>query len=414
MLKNFKDIYQDYPRDFWVLAGSMFIDRIGTAFVFPFLALFITTRFNVSMTRVGETLAIYFGGAFLGNMIGGAIADKFGRKVILITGLILSAFSSLAMGLVKDWDIFVQLVVVAGVCSELGTPAVQAMIADILPIEKRIDGLGILRVVINLAVTIGPAIGGILAGVDFLLLFLGDVIISTTTAIIVYVALPETKPALEDGKVEETIAQSLGGYWRVLTNKIFMAIIFLSMLTAIVYMQMNTTLSVFLRDIHGVPAQYYGYLLSINAAAVVLFQFFVTRRVKRFHPLLVLMAGNLFFALGFGLFGFTRHYWQFIILMMVITMGRMLYGPVIQALIAQIAPRNLRGRYMAVFHTVWVLAAGIAPWAAGAVLDNYNPNWIWYACGIISVFVSLGYWLLKKRFGKRYILHGKAREQNMA
>ncbi len=413
-MRNFKDIYQEYPKNFWILAGSMFIDRIGTAFVFPFLALFITIRFNVGMTRVGETLAIYFGGAFLGNMIGGAIADKFGRKVILITGLMLSAASSLAMGLVNDWDTFVRLVLLAGVCSELGAPAVQAMIADILPIEQRTDGLGILRVVINLAVTIGPAIGGILAGVNFLLLFLGDVVISSTTAVIVFFALPETKPALKEGQIEENIVQSLGGYWRVVRDKTFMAIIFLSMLTAIVYMQLNTTLSVFLRDLHGVPAQTYGYLLSVNAALVVLFQIFVTRRVKRFHPLLVLSAGNLFFALGFGLFGFTHLYWQFFASIVIITAGRMLYGPVIQALIAYIAPELLRGRYMAVFHTVWVLAAGIAPWAAGAVLDNYDPNWIWYACALISIIVALGYWRLKVSFGQRYVLHRKTEKQNMA
>jgi len=365
MLKNSRDIYKEYPKDFWVLAGSMFIDRIGTAFVFPFLALFITDRFNVGMTLVGQTLAIYFGGAFLGNMIGGALADKFGRKGVLITGLVLSAVSSLAMGLAKDWGFFINLVLVAGVCSELGAPAVQAMIADILPIEKRADGMGILRVVVNLAVTIGPAIGGILAGINFMFLFLGDVIVSLTTAIIVFYALPETKPELNEGEIEETIAQSIAGYRRAFFDKIFMAVIFLSMLTALVYMQLNTTLSVFLNDVHNIPAQQYGYLLSINAAMVVLFQFFVTRRVKRFHPLMVLMVGNLFFAAGFGLFAFTDRYWQFIASILIITVGRMLYGPVIQALIANIAPEDARGRYLAVFHTVWVLAAGIAPLMAG-------------------------------------------------
>jgi len=397
VLKNTRDIYREYPRDFWVLAGSMFIDRIGTAFVFPFLALFITNRFNVGMTLVGKTLAIYFGGAFLGNMIGGAFADKFGRKAVLITGLVLSAVSSLAMGLVTKWDLFIKLVLVAGFCSELGAPAVQAMIADILPIEKRTDGLGILRVVINLAVTIGPAIGGILAGINFLYLFIGDVIISLTTAVIVFIALPETKPALKEGDLEETITQSLIGYKRAFADKVFMTIIFLSMLTALVYMQLNTTLSVFLRDIHGVSAQFYGYLLSINAAMVVLFQFFVTRRVKNFHPLPVLMAGNLFFALGFGLFAFAGRYWHFVVAILIITIGRMLYGPVIQALVASIAPQDARGRYLAVFHTVWVLAAGIAPLMAGFVLDNLDPNWIWIAAGILSVVVAIGYMLLWQR-----------------
>jgi len=414
MLKSFKDIYSHYPRNFWMLAGTMFIDRIGTAFVFPFLALFITNKFNVGMAQAGEILAIYFGGAIIGNMVGGAFADKFGRRMVLIVGLVLSAASSLAMGLVNQWDIFTQVVFAAGMCSELGNPAVQAMVADILPLEKRVDGLGILRVVLNLAVTIGPAVGGILAGTNYLLLFIGDVIISFTTAVIVYFALPETKPALKEGQMEESIVQSLGGYQRVFKDKLFMAIIFLSVLTGIVYMQLNSTLSVYLRDVHQVPARQYGYLLSINAAMVVLFQFFVTRRVKRFHPLIVLMAGNLFFALGFGSFGFNQQVWQFIISIIVITGGRMLYGPVVQALIATIAPQDLRARYMATFHTVWVLASGIAPLTAGVILDKYDPNWIWYACGIISIIVALGYFILDQRVSGQIDSLCEIKNTNMA
>jgi len=401
MFSGLRKTYQEYPRNFWILVGALFIDRVGGALIFPFLALYITSKFNVGMTEVGVIFAIYSGGAFFGNMIGGALADRFGRKTMLIIGLIFSATVSIMMGIINEWELFYGLAFVTGLLSEFGGPAVQAMIADILPIDKRADGFGILRVVMNLSATIGPAIGGVLAGVNYLLLFITDSVISIITAIIVLVALPETKPALKQGQVQETVVQSFGGYGRVVRDKIFLAFIFLSTFTAIVYMQMNSTLSVFLRDVHAIPAQYYGYLLSINAAMVVLFQFSVTRRVKRFHPLLVMMAGNLFYAVGFGMFGFTSVYWQFMLAMVILTIGEMVNAPIMQTLVASIAPEDMRGRYIAVFHTGWGIASAIGPWAAGVVLDNYNPNWIWFAGGIICSVVALGYLVLKGRVGQR-------------
>jgi len=405
MFKNLRSTFHAYPRDFWILVGALFIDRVGGALIFPFLALYITSKFNVGMTEVGAIFAIYSGGAFFGNMIGGALADKFGRKTMLIIGLIFSAAISIMMGVINEWELFYGLALVTGLLSEFGGPAVQAMIADILPLQKRTDGFGILRVVINLSAAIGPAIGGVLAGVNYLLLFITDSVISLITAIIVLIALPETKPALKEGQIEETVVQSFSGYGRVLRDKIFLAFVFLSTFTAIVYMQMNSTLSVFLRDVHAVPPRNYGYLLSVNAAMVVLFQFFVTRRVKRFHPLLVMMAGNLFYAVGFGLFGFTSLYWQFVAAMAILTIGEMVNAPVMQTLVADIAPEDMRGRYMAVFHTGWGIAAAVGPWAAGVVLDNYNPNWIWYAGGIICSVVGLGYLVLKSRIGYRFVPH---------
>lgn len=402
MLKKLRETYHDYPKNFWILIGALFIDRVGGALIFPFLALYITSKFNVGMTEVGIIFAIHSGAAFLGNIVGGAFADKFGRKKMLLIGLIFSAATSLLMGFVKEWEVFYGLAFVTGLLSNFGGPAVQAMLADILPAEKRPDGFGILRVVMNLSVTIGPAIGGVLAGVNYLLLFITDCVISCITALIVYFTLPETKPALAEGQQEETVLQSLAGYGRVLKDKIFLAIIFLTTFTAIVYMQMNSTLSVFLRDVHGISARNFGYLLSLNAAMVVVFQFLVTKRVKKIHQLSVMTLGNLFYAIGFGLFGFTSHYWQFVIAMVILTIGEMFIAPIIQTLIANIAPEDMRGRYMATFHIGWGIAAAIGPLTAGVVLDNYNPNWIWYAGGIICSFVAIGYFVLKLRIGDRF------------
>jgi len=402
MLKNIQLKTKEYPRNFWVLIGALFIDRVGGALIFPFLSLYITSKFNVGLTQVGAIFAVHSISSFVGNMVGGALVDKYGRRSMLIIGLVFSAGASLGMGFVEDWEMFYLLAFLTGFISNFGGPAVQAMLADILPVEKRPDGFGLLRVTMNLAVTIGPAIGGVLAGIDYLLLFIIDCVVSIITAIIVYFALPETKPNIPEGKKEESILQSFGGYRKVFRDKLFLAFFFLTTFTAIVYMQMNSTLSVFLRDFHGTSPQGFGYILSLNAAMVVLFQFWVTRKVKKHHQLSVMIVGNLLYAVGFAMYGFTNMYWGFLTAMVIITIGEMIIAPIVQTMVANLAPEDMRGRYMAAYHLGWGIASAVGPLAAGIVIDNYNPNWVWYAGGIICSTVALGYLILKNRVGERF------------
>ena len=97
MLKKIRSTVDEYPRNFWVLIGALFIDRVGGALIFPFLSLYITSKFNVGMTEVGAIFAVHSISSFVGNMVGGALTDKFGRRLMLIVGLIFSAGVSLGL-----------------------------------------------------------------------------------------------------------------------------------------------------------------------------------------------------------------------------------------------------------------------------------------------------------------------------
>ena len=415
MFSSLKRIYEEYPRKFWVLIGVYFIDRVGGSLIYPFLSLYITGKFGVGMTQVGVMLAIHSVSAFIGNLLGGALTDRFGRKSMLIVGLVSSASVSLSMGLVQDWTIFYLLVSLTGFLSHIGDPAASAMMADILPIEKRTDGYGVLRVAVNLAVTIGPAIGGLMAGVSYLLLFVMDCVVSGIAALIVFVALPETKPEIPEGEIQASILQTIQGYGIVFKDRLLLVIITLTMFTAIVYLQINSSLSVYLRDLHGISAQQFGYILSLNAIMVVVMQFSITKQVKKFQPLWMMALGNVLYAGGFAMYGFVSGYPAFLFAMVIVTLGEMVIAPVIQTVVAFIAPHDMRGRYMAAFQIGRQSAAAIGPLIAGVILDHYNPNWLWYGGGLICVTVAAGYVVLNKRagmqFNARTNLEGKAVER---
>ncbi|MFH1928582.1 MAG: MFS transporter [Chloroflexota bacterium] len=394
MLDRLKATYHEFPLKFWVLVGANFIDRIGGTMIYPFFALYVTRKFSVGMTEAGLLFAVFSISGLFGSMIGGALTDKFGRRGIVLFGLVFSALSSVAMGFVSDLSLFYVLAFVVGLLGEVASPARQAMIPDMLPEEQVAEGFGVMRVAGNLAWIVGPTIGGLLAAESYMLLFILDAITSLITAVIVYKLVPETRPQPSDEQPSQSFLETVAGYRHVAADKMFVAFLFTSILMLIVYQQMYNTLSVYLRDVHGVSAQGYGFMLSIDAATVVLFQFWVTRKVKPYPPMLMMLAGSLFYLVGFTMYGFVSAYALFIVAILLITVGEMIVMPVSQALVARLAPEEMRGRYMAFFGLAWTIPAAVGPWAAGIILDNYDPNWVWYAGGIICAVAAAGFYLL--------------------
>ena len=396
-LEKISKLYNEYPRTFWIVIAITFIDRIGGSLLFPFFALYITSKFHVGMTDVGVLFAAFSVSSFAGSAIGGALTDRFGRKGIIIFGLIASSFSTVAMGFVSTFQFFFVLAFFIGILTDVAGPAHQAMIADILPEKQRADGYGILRVAFNLSVVIGPAIGGILASRSYLLLFLSDAAISFLTVILIAIFLPETKPQAHPDAPKETMGSTFAGYGQVFRNAAFMLFLGAVLLQVFTYMNMNTSLGVYLRNEHGTPESGYGLLLSMNAAMVVLMQFPITRRITKYPPMIMMAGGTFLYAIGFSMYGFTSTFIWFVIAMVIITIGEMIVSPVSQALVASFAPEDMRGRYMAVSGFSWGIPFAVGPYLAGLIMDGPNPHLLWYAAGFVGVLSTLGFLALHRR-----------------
>ncbi len=399
--KRIDQFYKKYPKNFWILAGASFIDRFGGAIIFPYIALYTTKKFDVGMTQVGTLFAIFSITSLFGSMLGGALTDRYGRKLLVILGLILSATSSLSMGFVNNIQQFYILGAFVGLFINLGGPAQMAMVADLLPDKKTVEGFGILRVVANLAVTIGPAVGGFLASKSYMLLFVADATMSILTAAVVLRFLPETRKEVSDEE-QQNLRETIGGYFVVLKNKLFISFIGVSMLVIMVSMQISGSLPVYLRDVHYIDPKGYGYLLSFNALMVVLFQFAVTRKISAKPPMVMMAFGSVFYLVGFTLFGILDQYALFFIAIAILTIGEMIVNPVAQSLVSRFSPEDMRGRYMAVFELSFTIPSAIGPLLAGVIMDNHDPNWVWYGCGILCFVAVVGFIYLHIHAAKRY------------
>ncbi len=393
---NAKKVYNEYPSAFWTYNIIVFIDRLGGFMLYPFFALYLTQRFEIGMSTVGILFAIFSVSGFIGSALGGALTDRMGRKGVIIASLVLSSGSALGMGFAPSLEFFVAVTVIVGTLSSIGGPAHEAVVADLLPEEKRAEGYGIIRVVFNIAVIIAPPIAGLLIANSYLTLFIVDAVISLIAAAIVLIALPETKPQGDPNAKPETMQQTFKGYGRVFRDTPFVLFVGVTIMMTLVYMNMNSTLGVFLRDYRGLAEIGYGTLLSINAIIVVAFQFWLTRRLEKQKPLLMMALGTLLYAIGFAMYAFTGGFALFVSAMLVITVGEMVVAPFQQSLVASFAPEDMRGRYMAVSGLTWGIAFAIGPYFAGLILDSPNPSMLWIVSGAIGLMATLGFVILHR------------------
>jgi MFS family permease len=395
-LEKARKLYNEYPRAFWMYNLIVLIDRLGGFMLYPFFALYLTKKFDINMATVGIIFAVFSVTGMIGSALGGALTDRIGRKTVIVASLLLSSLSALGMGFAPTMSIFIAVVVVVGTLSSIGHPAHEAVVADLLPPEKRAEGYGIIRVIFNVAVIIAPPIAGLLVTNSYITLFLVDAVISIIAAGVVTFGLPETKPQAHGHTQHETLRQTFAGYRRVFRDTPFLAFIGVSVMMTLVYMNMNSTLGVYLRDHHNLPAFDYGALLSINAIMVVALQFWITRRLEKYKPMLMMAIGSMLYALGFAMYGFVSGFALFVTAMIVITIGEMVVSPFQQSTVAGFAPEAMRGRYMAVAGLSWSISFTIGPYFAGLILDSANPALLWLLCGLIGILAAIGFLVLNK------------------
>jgi MFS family permease len=136
---------------------------------------------------------------------------------------------------------------------------------------------------------------------------------------------------------------------------------------------------------------------------VVSLQIPITRWVSKVPLLGIMMAGNALYLVGFGSYGLAPSTALFVIAMILITLGEMLVIPTSQALTALLAPLDMRARYVATERFNWIIAQALSPLAAGAIMDRFDPRWVWYGCSLICAISILGFYVLHLRSRQRLI-----------
>jgi MFS family permease len=181
------------PRPFWFIWVGTFVNRCGS-FVMPFMAIYLTEVRHLSVARAGLAIALYGAGTTIAAPLGGWLADHLGRRATMLTALGLGGAGMIGLGFVERLVILVPMLALLGIVAEMYRPAMQAAVADLVPPAGRPRAYGLVYWAINLGFAFGLSVGGVLAGVSFRWLFVGDGLTTLAFALLIWLGVPETRP----------------------------------------------------------------------------------------------------------------------------------------------------------------------------------------------------------------------------
>jgi MFS family permease len=389
MINHFHNKYSEYPSQFWLMVVGLFISSAGASMIWPFLMIYVSEELHLSLSTVSTLITINAVTGLFASFVAGLVSDKVGRKLVMTFSLAINGISYLAMGQVHTYLGFALIMVLMGASNPLYQVGSDAMLADLLIPEKRTNGYSIIRMVNNAGIAIGPAIGGFIATRSYNYTFLGAAIGMLIYSLLLFFRAHETLnkeklPAYAKG------SEPLGGYSRVFRDFPYVVFALLIGIGLIAPSMLWTLFAVYTKQNFGLPENLYGWLPTTNALMCVFVQFSVTQVSRRFHPLPVIGVGMLLYALGVGSVALMTSFWGFWMSMVLLTFGELTLIPTVSKYIADLAPSDLRGRYMSFYWFAWGIARGAAPLIGSFLNDNVNPGSIWIGGLFIGLVSTLG------------------------
>jgi MFS family permease len=244
----------------------------------------------------------------------------------------------------------------------------------------------------NLGTAAASLLAGLLAEVGFTLLFVVDGTATLIAFLVFALRVPETLPTRSPPIVPATsTVPDRRGLRTALTDRIFLLFVGLTLLLAVLSAQTATILPLAMKQDHLRPSAYGG-LMAFAGALIVAGQLFVPRLIGTRGKAGVLATANTLLAVGYGLVAVADVLPVYVLAATIWTMGSMLAAPPNAAIVAELSPTGLRGRYQGVFYLTFPVAGFIAPALGGVGLQRLG-DWHWVICGALGVVAAAGHLL---------------------
>ena len=405
---TFADL-REFDRAVFVVAAARFVNVLGSGIVYPFATLYFYGEVGIAFTLVGTGLFANSVATAGGNVVGGYLADRYGRKPVMVVSMALAAPTLAAYALVTTAASFIVAATAAGLAVGLFAPASQAMIADLTADENREQAYGLLKVASNAGFGTGFVVGGLLYGITKTGVFVANGLTSGVVAVLLAVALPRVavdgseRNESDESAGTATIADTLREWGRAVTHPTILWLAVLNVGFAVAYAQMQSTVPVFAEETFGLTSEQLGTLYVLNPLVIVLFQLPVVSWVQSWRRTrgLVLsagfwaasfvalaLAGDASFALGVGLVG------AFLVLR---TVGEILHAPLVTALASDVGTVEERGSQLSVLEVAKRLGFGIGPVVGGAFFDYWMETLLWPSLVVLSLLLGVGVLSLERR-----------------
>ncbi|QYN39223.1 MFS transporter [Pseudonocardia sp. DSM 110487] len=354
----------------WALTATQFVSR-GGGLARSFLVLYLTQERGLSPTTAGAVLAAVGVGDVGSQLLGGWLGDRIGRRHTMLVGFLGTAVALVALGSAETMPAICAAALGVGLMAELFRPVGSAAVAD-LPAQERIRAYGLLFWAANVGFTVSTVAAGILVRHGYGILFWINAATSVLAALIVWRHVPETRPATPKATRQALLPV-------LLRDRVMLAMAAIHVVYFTMFLQTFSTLPLVMAgDGHG-PGTY-GAMLALNGIVIVLVQPIAVRLLDGRDTATVLAVSMLLVGIGSGLSAVVHSSAAHAGGILLWTLGQIGVSVMFGATFADLAPADLRGRYMGIASTTWSLGAVLGPLVGTALLDHGGRTALWTAC----------------------------------
>lgn len=387
---------QRLPLPFWALWACQLINRVG-GFVLPFLVLYLTQEQHLTPAMAGAIAAAVGAGSVVSSLLGGWMTDHVGRRRTLIVGFLGTGLAMILLGSVDTLPLIWVAAFLVGVMADLFRPASSALVADLLGPEARVRAYALLFWAVNLGFSISTLSAGVLASFGFGLLFWLNAAACAIAAIVIWRLVPETRPA-RDPSVPRR------GFIAVASrDTVLLLLLGVSILYASLYFQAYSSLPLAM-SAEGLSNATYGIVIALNGAVIVVVQPFLVRVMPRFDRSRVAGGSMLLVGIGFGIGAFVDSAVGYGISVVVWTLGEIGVTSVLMGLYADLAPVDLRGRYLGLAGFTWSVGTIVGPLAGAAVFGSFGPATLWIGCAVVGTVCCVAQLLIGPSLRRRALV----------
>ncbi len=367
-----------------VLAVGLMGSIAGSA-LFPFLGIWAIKELHASQSSLALT---YLSGAVLSGAIGylgGHTSDRIGRRPLILTGWGAQALVPLGL-LAVGHRVLPALILLAllPAFGALGGAADQAMVADLVAPERHEAAYASVRVAQNLGVTIGPPIAGLLLiGGNWQHLWLGVLPLSLLGLGIAWRYIPRGGAYAPAGPPQR------GSFAVIVRDNPFLLFMLSSVFATMTYVATETLLPISVTTTHHLAPAAWGILMVVNPLLVTVFQLRLTRWTAHIRPSLKLGIAMPMMGLPFLLLNVNGSGGVIALVILIFVIGEMLWVPTSQAVVAALAPADIRGAYMGAFGSTWSVGWALTPFLGLQVRDNYGDATMWMCVASVGVLAGI-------------------------
>jgi MFS family permease len=398
------------PREIWILFAATLVNRCGTM-VLPFLVLYLTRELKISASHAALALTVYGIAALLTMPVSGWLTDRFGSLFVMRGSLLLSGFMLFLFPLAHHFAAILGITFAFAILNESVRPPSLALVSELVKPQQRKQAFALSRLAVNLGMSVGPAIGGILALYSFRILFFADGVTSILAALVLMFAWPATlrtnasEPKWDEpedlGREIEAEGPSLLAAshpvadLRAFRNRRMLYFLAALIPTQLVFFQLTSTVPLFLVHYLRLPESIYGTVFTLNTLMIVVLELPLNNAMAQWSHRRTLTLGAFLYAIGFGSFALARGPIGIFAAVVVWTFGEMILMPGSAAYAAEIAPAGRRGEYMGLYTMSFSFAFSLGPWLGAMLLERHGPQALW-SIALVSGCIST---LLMSRIG---------------